>query len=286
MSIRKRTEQFYDSETGKFYNFDNVSFYKDYEVSFGDKSVSEFSRQISKAVTRNDINYSFNIAADRRTISRLINFVVSSGKSTSIETIKQASYTLKRDPYAYLNEVASNSKKENCTMINKEFVKILNVIVDTHFYNYDSNGNACGKEYYCKQVDKISKQIYDLFWDDEYTRKVLLQLCDDLKVIISYSSMPGTPDYWEEINPKIRYFDPVYYFIENEPELYKEICANPSKKAIFRFIPSEKDIQKQREYFVKYNEMKNKNVDITEEKLYKNELLETLNLIFHQYLVK
>lgn len=288
VSITKRKESFYDNEKGQYYFFDNVSFWNDYVSKYEKVGRESYHNEIERKVLRSSDKYSFGKVKSSKTFKRLIDFCISDPKmkisKPNIETIKQASYAMTDKAYAYLikipENINDNEKEKQCATIHNKFVKILNKTVESHFFSYNPIGHSWGKEYYCKQVDLLSGEIHEMFWDDEKTRKVLLQLCDDIKVIISYSSIPGTPESWERINPKISYFDPVYYFLYNEPELYQKVHNNQIKNISFRFYPTKEEIQNQKEYFKKYEEMKDKNVDIIEEELYQNELIETLDMIF------
>lgn len=79
----------------------------------------------------------------------------------------------------------------------------------------------------------------------------------------------------------IKYFDCVYDIIEENPEMYNQIKFGDfnNLKRRFRFFPSVREIIARREYFIG---KRRKYPTRTDDRLYQDELVETLNMRFNK----
>ena len=159
---------------------------------------------------------------------------------------------------------------------------VLSLYKASKCYNYLPNTkNADGAwEYYESMIDKIRKHINVAFLGkrDTETFKKLYRIIDETEIFVKSFSVPGVVERWREINPTINYFDHVFDLIK---ELDKEGFEGNSFLNKFSFVPNEREIKMRNLYF--YNkERKNSigNLRYSEERIYQDELLNTLASVF------
>lgn len=51
----------------------------------------------------------------------------------------------------------------------------------------------------------------------------LHQLADEVEYLVCACEIPGVAERWYQVNPKLRYFDCVFQFVEEKSELYLKI---------------------------------------------------------------
>lgn len=143
-----------------------------------------------------------------------------------------------------------------------------------------------GYDYYDMKLQSIRSEIDVRFRHKNSERKKLYRLVDELEELIHSDDYPGTPERWIKANCKLRYFDCVFDFIENNPTLYERIQKGELKLEngvviSFRFYPTKEECKKRREYL---NEMLDKSVKqntrYSMERLYQNELIEAFRTVF------
>lgn len=106
------------------------------------------------------------------------------------------------------------------------------------------------------KLQEIRKAIYNNFWDKVDQRDKLHRLTDEIEILVTSYSLPGVAPRWEEVNPNIRYFDCVFMFANEYPELLERIKKgtfhhSDSINVGFRFYPTEVECKKQQAYFEK-----------------------------------
>ena len=85
--------------------------------------------------------------------------------------------------------------------------------------------------------------------------------------------IPGVAERWYKVNPKLRYFDCVFQFIEETPDLYQQIKQGKFNdeegfQIGFCFDPDEAEIERQKQYFAEQKEkVKKKSYEIFQDKI-------------------
>lgn len=180
---------------------------------------------------------------------------------------------------------------ENTNMI----IKKIHIMIYDIFTLYETSNcfnetpqNKQGEEltYYNEQLDKVQKVIdCELYEESEETKSKLTDIVRDSRIFIKSYSVPGVVDSWLEINPSLKYFDPVFDVMESDYELYEKIKANKYCKVHFRFYPSIQELEDKKEYFTNLeNDNRINNFNFSIERFYQDELIRTINLLFKNIL--
>ena len=131
--------------------------------------------------------------------------------------------------------------------------------------------------YLGKKLDEIRGNVYTMFLGERKIKKDLIKIVDETEYFVRRYEVPGVVERWLELNPKLRYFDVAFELIETSPEAYEEFLVNTPSA----FRPDEELIAKQKAYFQKIKQTaSDRNIPISEEKMYQNELLRTLSILF------
>ena len=113
----------------------------------------------------------------------------------------------------------------------------------------------------------IRKKVDVLFLGETEVKEKLTQIVDETEVFVRKYEIPGVVTRWKKINPRILY-----------SELAMGLCD-----AKLTCYPDEKQMTDQEKYF---SEIQRKNEDgnlrYSEERIFQNELLRTLTLVFEE----
>ncbi|NMA85574.1 MAG: hypothetical protein GX962_17130 [Epulopiscium sp.] len=209
-----------------------------------------------------------------------------------IDTIKKFGKFLSNNEYAFLVpckiENGLDFIQKDVEEIYEMFYELISIYDVSERFNHLPNKTKDEENiiiYYRKLVDDVEKEINIkyLFLPDEI-KDILLKILKETRIFMSSYSVPGVVDSWMEINPKIKYFDPVFDIIESAPDVYNRIKIGQSFVK-FRFIPTEDDIEQRKLYFEKINE-ENELFRYSEARMFQNELLKTLTAVFKSRLCK
>ncbi len=92
--------------------------------------------------------------------------------------------------------------------------------------------------------------------------------------------MPGVVTRWKQINPQLIYFDCAFEIMEECPETYADVRKGLTDSHLSCYPDSELIAQRNM-YFAKIKERyKHKNIEYSEDKIFQDELLNTLTLLF------
>lgn len=154
------------------------------------------------------------------------------------------------------------------------------------FYSYKPGTKEDGFEYYDMRLQSIRNEIDSRFWNKKSIREKLYHLVDEEEELIKSYSQPGAPERWVIANPNLRYYDCVFDFMEECPEIYEEIKnGNIStywgQTVSFNFYPTEQECIERKNYFTDL-ETKNikQNSKYTEDRFYQNELVNAFRRVF------
>ena len=143
-------------------------------------------------------------------------------------------------------------------------------------------GKEKEEEYFSRLIDDVQREIDCLFlFEKDETRNKLNAIVRDTRIFVKSYEMPGVVDYWLEVNPALKYFDPVFDIMETDNVLFKKICNGEYKVVRFRFIPSEEELKVKKKYLENLDcGNQNNNFRFSEERLFQNELINTLTILF------
>lgn len=231
----------------------------------------------------------------RSSINRLINCCIGNYKEQPrLETVKKLGMALKKDEYAFLNEITFQPIENRMVYNDNQGIKgvfgllnnLLYEIESSRFYNYKPNTEEDGLSYYDARLQEIREKIDCDFLGESSIHKRLYAIVDEEEIFIKSYSMPGVAERWAVINPRINYFDVVYDIINHDETLYMQIMLGNIKTENnvalgFNFYPSQTDIIARGEYFAKIQEEQEiRNLQYSHERLFQNELINTLRMVF------
>lgn len=137
-------------------------------------------------------------------------------------------------------------------------------------------------DYMGEKLLDIRKKVDVLFLGETEVKEKLTQIVDETEVFVRKYEIPGVVTRWKKINPRILYFDCAFDLKKACPKEYSEIAMGlcDAKLACY---PDEKQMTDQEKYF---SEIQKKNEDgnlgYSEERIFQNELLRTLTLVFEE----
>ena len=126
----------------------------------------------------------------------------------------------------------------------------------------------------------IRKTIDTLFLGEEELRKKLNSIVDETEQFIRSYEVPGVVKRWKRINPQILFFDCAFDLMEKCPGMYKEISRGLTDLKLACY-PDETLIEARNRYFAAAKKkIEDGNLKYTEDRVFQNELLRTLTLVF------
>lgn len=137
-----------------------------------------------------------------------------------------------------------------------------------YFYYIPNSKEKNGQTYFNERLLDIRKSADDTYADKPQVRKRLQELINEVDCILTTSDVPGVPDKWLELNPRLRYFDCAY-----------ELLTDESLMCRLKFIPPIAEVLERKKYFEEKHRMFPTRSD---DRLYQDELVETLNIRFNE----
>ena len=201
-------------------------------------------------------------------------------QSVTIETIKV--FNILQTMELVDNIVGKSDLKYIYSLMNK----IIYELESSSYYSYKPGTEEDGFKYYDERLQEIREEIDSRFWDKKDIRKKLYRIVEEEEELIKSYSVPGAPERWIKCNPNIKFFDCVFDFIEDNPELYEKIKSGKMLTedgliVKFSFCPSKEECIARKKYFENIEEKnKNGNINYSIDRLYQNELANTLANVF------
>ena len=135
-------------------------------------------------------------------------------------------------------------------------------------------------EYFEKRVGDVRKKLTGdcrgRIADEEYRK--LEQIIDETEIFVKSYSVPGVVKHWKEINPRINYFDCVFEIIEEQG---MEEARRLNNMGMLDFFPDDDDIKARKDYFEQIKSANDRDgLRYSEERIFQNELLRTLAMVF------
>lgn len=127
---------------------------------------------------------------------------------------------------------------------------------------------------------EIKKELTSLFLGNRELTETLERIVDETEVFIRSYEIPGVVKRWKKINPNMLFFDCAFDLLENEPELYKDLCRGLSDCKLSCY-PDEELLKAKKDYFERMKtRIERDNLRYSEQRVFQNELLKTLTLVF------
>lgn len=165
---------------------------------------------------------------------------------------------------------------------------LLSLLEETEFFNKVPKGektaeNSDGddaRKYVEGKIAEIRKSVEHLFPEEGEIARKLDQIIDETEHFTKQYEMPGVVTRWKQINPQLLYFDCAFEIMEECPEIYKDMRRGLTNIHLSCYPDSEL-IAQRNAYFAKVKEpYKRKNIECSEDRIFQDELLNTLTLLF------
>ncbi|MFI3200272.1 MAG: hypothetical protein R3Y54_01930 [Eubacteriales bacterium] len=276
--INYNTKCYHEAGTNDVYFFDNQRF---------SEAIKKYSEVNKIKIEKVYDNLCEELGVDEGAKSALKKYALCKGTSrrrpVNIQECKKMGIYLCENEYIFLRRFRYVNHNMNISKIHIMIYDIFALYDTSNCFNKMPQ-NEQGEEltYYSECLDKVQKVIdCELYEESEETKSKLTNIVRDSRIFIKSYSVPGVVDSWLEINPSLRYFDPVFDIMESDYELYKNIKSNKYGKVHFRFYPSLQELQDKKVYFDNLEcNNKNNNLNFSIERFYQDELITTINLLF------
>jgi len=220
-------------------------------------------------------------------------------KSVTIDTIKSLSRALcdgdeyglliKIEPYntkMIINEASEIWPTDDLSYIYRMMNGVLYELEISSYYSYKPGTDEDGFDYYDMCLQNIRKEIDSRFWMQKNMRDKLYLLAEELEIFVKSYSHPGVPDRWQNAYPALRFYDCVFDFMEENPQLYEQIRQGRSSSGEelrigFKFYPTEEDCRERTKYFSRLSQVGTmQNRQYSYERHYQNAVVEAFQTVF------
>lgn len=131
-----------------------------------------------------------------------------------------------------------------------------------------------------RKIREIRKSVDTLLLGEQEVAKKLNQIIDETEYFTRQYEVPGVVTRWKRINPQLVYFDCAFDLMEKSPEAYMEMRRGLTDIHLSCYPDSEL-VKKRNAYFASIREKNEReNLKYSEERIFQNELLNTLTLLF------
>lgn len=214
-----------------------------------------------------------------------------SSNPDSIETVKKYGKVLMGDEYALLKSMPLNRSEPSEKLHNDTVKAVFGTLYDI-LAQYEAsdcfncipgtNDTDGAWVHFEGLIEGVRKKLTTDFLgkrDSEEHRK-LERIIDETEIFIKSYSVPGVVERWQMINPQIKFFDCVFDLID---ELGMETAQALNRAGRLAFFPGEYDIKARDMYFAE-KAVRNieGNLRYTETRIFQNELLLTLAMVFEK----
>lgn len=135
-------------------------------------------------------------------------------------------------------------------------------------------------DYLGEKLLDIRKEVNMQFLGQQSIMKKLTRIVDETEYFIRKYEVPGVVIRWKQINPQLLYFDCSFEIMKEDPDAYKGLCRGLSDFRLACY-PDEALIANRKAYFQSIEEKNiNDNLRYSESRIFQNELLNTLTILF------
>ena len=164
----------------------------------------------------------------------------------------------------------------------QELRALLSLYVETDRFNKVPEGEAeeDSKEFISRRIGEIRKSVESLFPGERKFARKLNQIIDETEHFTKQYARPGVVTRWKQINLQLLYFEDAFEIMENNPKLYLKMRRGLTDFRLSCYPDSELVAQRN-VYFAKAKEdYERNNLEYSEERIFQDELLNTLTLLF------
>lgn len=270
-----------DESTDKEYYFHSISFNREF-INYCKKN--EMQANLVYAMLESNLRYSASTFKAFRAYKNEEKFRA----PNDITVCKSLGRLICDDEYAFLVPCGIDNSLINMEKDIQEIYKMLYGVLALYDVSDCFNVETVvakknnSEHYFDKLLDDIQKEICTLFlFRSEVVKCTLIDIVESTRIFIKSNSVPGVVDKWLELNPNLKYYDCIYDILEKNPEYFNKIKYGLDSGIIFHFIPNEEEIKCRKEYFNNLNKKNvNYNYKYSEERFFKEELLNTLSIVF------
>ncbi|MFI3324612.1 MAG: hypothetical protein R3Y35_00385 [Clostridia bacterium] len=173
-----------------------------------------------------------------------------------------------------------NEMNEAIKNIFSKFYDVLASYDETNCYRKSPEDGVTIRQFLNGKFKDVSKAIFKISLVNGEISDILYRIFEELKEFVNSYEAPGTAFRWIELNPKLLFFDAVFDIIEEDPTLYEKIKSGETVVEC-SFFPSTLMINAREKYFKDaVLDIKENDLEHLESKIFQNELLETLKIVF------
>lgn len=133
-----------------------------------------------------------------------------------------------------------------------------------------------------RKIADIRKMVNVLLLGERKVAKSLMQIIDETEYFATQCEIPGVVTRWKKINPRLIYFDCAFDIMEKRPEEYETMRRGLTGIRLSCY-PDDKMLAERNAYFEQIqNKYKRENRNYSEEKIFQDELHNTLTLLFEE----
>lgn len=137
-------------------------------------------------------------------------------------------------------------------------------------------------DYMGNRLLEVRKEASRLFLGEKLLREKLLQIIDETEFFIRCNEQPGVVKRWKQINPRILFFDCAFDIMEECPDEYQKIQLGLSEPKLSCY-PDKEIGEARKKYFAELQKkIEEGNLRYSEERIFMDELLETLTMVFEE----
>lgn len=135
-------------------------------------------------------------------------------------------------------------------------------------------------EYMNDKLLEVRKYTDKLFLGKGELSQKLHNIVDETEHFVKAYEVPGVVKRWRKINPQILFFDCAFELMEECPDMYREISWGLTNLKLACY-PDEALIKARKRYFAEAKrKIEESNLRYTEKRVFQNELMRTLTLVF------
>lgn len=141
-------------------------------------------------------------------------------------------------------------------------------------------------DYMGNKLLNVRKESSALFLGNKELSKKMEQIIDETEFFVRRYERPGVVKRWKKINNNILFFECAFDIMENYPQKYKEMCRGMSNIGLSCY-PDQELVNERKEYFKRWkSKIEEGNLRYSEDRIFQNELLRTLTLVFENDFAK
>ena len=159
---------------------------------------------------------------------------------------------------------------------------VLALYEKTGCYNKLPEGESGGDiwDYMGDKLLEVRKTIDMLFLGEDNVKGKLIRIVDETEQFVRSYEIPGVVKRWRRINPQILFFDCAFDLMKTSPDTYKEMSWGWTDVKL-ACHPDDTLVEARQSYFAETSEkIEEGNFQYSEERVFQNELLRTLTLVF------